>query len=30
LRGFDACQKITDRKRHEAVDTPGLIWAVFV
>jgi putative transposase len=29
-RGYDAAKKITGRKRHLAVDTLGLIWAVVV
>ena len=29
-RGFDAGKKITGRKRHLAVDTLGLVWAVVV
>ena len=29
-RGYDAGKKITGRKRHIAVDTLGLIWAVVV
>ena len=29
-RGFDAAKKITGRKRHLAVDTLGLVWAVVV
>lgn len=29
-RGYDAGKKITGRKRHVAVDTLGLIWAVAV
>jgi putative transposase len=30
IRGYDAAKKITGRKRHIAVDTLGLIWAVVV
>ena len=30
LRGYDAGKKITGRKRHIAVDTLGLVWAVVV
>jgi putative transposase len=29
-RGYDAGKKITGRKRHLAVDTLGLVWAVVV
>ena len=29
-RGYDAAKKITGRKRHLAVDTLGLVWAVVV
>jgi len=29
-RGYDAGKKVTGRKRHVAVDTLGLIWALFV
>ena len=29
-RGYDAGKKITGRKRHIAVDTLGLVWAVVV
>jgi putative transposase len=29
-RGYDAAKKVTGRKRHLAVDTLGLIWAVVV
>jgi putative transposase len=29
-RGYDAGKKITGRKRHVAVDTLGLVWAVVV
>ncbi len=30
IRGYDAGKKITGRKRHLAVDTLGLVWAVVV
>jgi putative transposase len=30
FRGYDAGKKVTGRKRHVAVDTLGLVWAVFV